>query len=377
MSVYIESGNIISPLGFSTEENYANILSGRSGLRLHTDSRLSDVPLQLALIDDAMLENAFAAFVGDGSGFTRFEKFCLLTVTCLLKNSKIDISSPDTVVILSTTKGNIELLESRESYDPRRLHLWHSAALIAKHFSAFNKPLIISNACVSGVAALVVARRLIESGKYNNAVVVGADIISRFIVSGFQSFMSLSPEPCKPFDARRDGLNLGEAAVSAVLTRSKLAGAEQQIEVVRGAMHNDANHISGPSRTGEGLFHAIKDALAGDNVDFISAHGTATSYNDNMEAVAISRAGLNKVPVNSVKGFFGHTLGAAGLLEAIIAIEAMKDNMLIGTRGYSEHGVSEAINVIQDSGRHEVNSLLKLASGFGGSNAAVLLRKTR
>jgi len=377
MSVYIESGNIISPLGFSTEENYANILSGRSGLRLHTDSRLSDVPLQLALIDDALLESTFAAVVGDGSGFTRFEKFCLLTVTSLLKNSSINISSPDTVIILSTTKGNIELLESRESYDPRRLHLWHSAALIAKHFSAYNKPLIISNACVSGVAALVVARRLIESGKYNNAVVVGADIISRFIVSGFQSFMSLSPEPCKPFDAKRDGLNLGEAAVSAVLTRTKLAGAEQQIEVVRGAMHNDANHISGPSRTGEGLFHAIKDALAGDKVDFISAHGTATAYNDNMEAVAISRAGLNKVPVNSVKGFFGHTLGAAGLLEAIIALEAMKDNRLIGTRGYSEHGVSEAINVIKDTGRHEVNSLLKLASGFGGSNAAVLLRKTR
>ncbi|HBG87488.1 MAG TPA: beta-ketoacyl synthase [Marinilabiliaceae bacterium] len=377
MSVYIESGNIISPLGFSTEENYANILSGRSGLRLHTDSRLSDVPLQLSLIDDALLESTFAAVVGDGSGFTRFEKFCLLTVTSLLKNSSIDISSPDTIIILSTTKGNIELLESRESYDPRRLHLWHSAALIAKHFSAYNKPLIISNACVSGVAALVVARRLIESGKYNNAVVVGADIISRFIVSGFQSFMSLSPEPCKPFDAKRDGLNLGEAAVSAVLTRTKLAGAEQQIEVVRGAMHNDANHISGPSRTGEGLFHAIKDALAGDKVDFISAHGTATAYNDNMEAVAISRAGLNKVPVNSVKGFFGHTLGAAGLLEAIIALEAMKDNRLIGTRGYSEHGVSEAINVIKDTGRHEVNSLLKLASGFGGSNAAVLLRKTR
>lgn len=377
MSVYIESGNIISPLGFSTEENYANILSGRSGLRLHTDSRLSDVPLQLALIDDALLESTFAAVVGDGSGFTRFEKFCLLTVTSLLKNSSIDISSPDTIIILSTTKGNIELLESRESYDPRRLHLWHSAALIAKHFSAYNKPLIISNACVSGVAALVVARRLIESGKYNNAVVVGADIISRFIVSGFQSFMSLSPEPCKPFDAKRDGLNLGEAAVSAVLTRTKLAGAEQQIEVVRGAMHNDANHISGPSRTGEGLFHAIKDALAGDKVDFISAHGTATAYNDNMEAVAISHVGLNKVPVNSVKGFFGHTLGAAGLLEAIIALEAMKDNRLIGTRGYSEHGVSEAINVIKDTGRHEVNSLLKLASGFGGSNAAVLLRKTR
>lgn len=377
MSVYIESGNIISPLGFSTEENYANILSGRSGLRLHTDSRLSDVPLQLALIDDALLESTFAAVVGDGSGFTRFEKFCLLTVTCLLKNSSIDISSPDTVIILSTTKGNIELLESRESYDPRRLHLWHSAALIAKHFSAYNKPLIISNACVSGVAALVVARRLIESGKYNNAVVVGADKISRFIVSGFQSFMSLSPEPCKPFDAKRVGLNLGEAAVSAVLTRTKLGGAEQQIEVVRGAMHNDANHISGPSRTGEGLFHAIKDALAGDKVDFISAHGTATAYNDNMEAVAISRSGLNKVPVNSVKGFFGHTLGAAGLLEAIIALEAMKDNRLIGTRGYSEHGVSEAINVIKDTGRHEVNSLLKLASGFGGSNAAVLLRKTR
>ena len=232
---------------------------------------------------------------------------------------------------------------------------------------------MISNACISGLAAMVLATRMIKAGLYRRAVILGADAISRFMVSGFQSFMSLSASGCMPFDARRDGLNLGEGAASILLEAGDAM--EGDIELVRGAMHNDANHISGPSRTGEGLFLAIRDALEGARPDLISAHGTATPYNDNMESIAVSRSGLNDVPVNSLKGYFGHTLGAAGLLEAIISIESMKAGVAIGTRGFEEYGVSEQINVIRDNFKHEINSVLKLASGFGGSNAAVLIRK--
>ncbi len=421
MSVLVKATNIVSPLGFSTEDNFSNVLAGNSGVKLRDRKDLSPQPLHLALIDDISLNSAFASVVGEDKGYTRFEKLGLLSLRYLLRDKDIDIASPDTFFILSTTKGNIELLASPEkpgqtegdqtatcvktqsstvkgvsecldnqvatekganatsftdkdgSQYPDRLHLWHTAQMFADHFGFTTKPLVISNACISGLSAMVVATRMINAGLYRRAVILGADAISRFIVSGFQSFMSLSASGCMPFDARRDGLNLGEAAASIFIEAGEPK--EGDIELVRGAMHNDANHISGPSRTGEGLFLAIHDALEGERPDLISAHGTATAYNDNMESIAISRSTLNDVPVNSLKGYFGHTLGAAGLLEAIISIESMKAGIAIGTRGFEEYGVSEQINVTKDNFKYEINSLLKLASGFGGSNAAVLIRK--
>lgn len=421
MSILVKATNIVSPLGFSTEENFSKILAGNSGVKLRDRKDLSPQPLHLALIDENSLNSAFASVVGEDKGYTRFEKIGLLSLSYLLHDKDIDLASADTLFILSTTKGNIELLEpaatagqakgdqaaacakiedivqkggidNRDNHaatdkgpvvttcadktisqHPERLHLWHTAQLFANHFGFTTKPLVISNACISGLAAMVLATRMIKAGLYRRAVILGADAISRFIVSGFQSFMSLSASGCMPFDARRDGLNLGEGAASILLEAGDAM--EGDIELVRGAMHNDANHISGPSRTGEGLFLAIRDALEGARPDLISAHGTATPYNDNMESIAVSRSGLNDVPVNSLKGYFGHTLGAAGLLEAIISIESMKAGVGIGTRGFEEYGVSEQINVIRDNFKHEINSVLKLASGFGGSNAAVLIRK--
>ncbi|MFT3739408.1 MAG: beta-ketoacyl synthase N-terminal-like domain-containing protein [Breznakibacter sp.] len=375
MAVFIESSNIISSLGFSLEENYENVLSGRSGVKEYVNSPLSDVPLQASLVDNDLLNGAFME-VTDGGNYTRFEKLAILSVSKSLRNSLVDITSDRTILILSTTKGNVDLLEDPKGFGPERLYLWHSAGVVARFFSAANTPMVVSNACISGVSALVLAKRLIDAGRYDHAVVVGADVTSRFIVSGFQSFMSLSANRCKPFDAGRNGLNIGEAAASVVVTNRPTQSREKLTEIVRGAIHNDANHISGPSRTGEGLFHAITDAVAGDSVDFISAHGTATPYNDNMEAVAIGRAGLNHVPVNSIKAFFGHTLGAAGLLESIIAMEAMKHNTVIATLGYETCGVTEQINVAAETSVKDIRTVLKLASGFGGSNAAVLLKKT-
>ena len=218
---------------------------------------------------------------------------------------------------------------------------------------------------------MLVARRMIISGQCDHAIVAGVDLVSKFIVSGFQSFLSLSEQPCRPFDENRDGLTLGEAAATVVISRH-----HGGIELVNGAISNDANHISGPSRTGEGLLISIRNTLEHQEaVDLISAHGTATIYNDEMESIAISRAGLEQVPVNSLKGYFGHTLGAAGILESIINIEAMKRNVLVSTRGYSKLGVSGNITVTDHPAHREVQSMLKIASGFGGCNAAALFRK--
>jgi 3-oxoacyl-[acyl-carrier-protein] synthase-1 len=371
MSVFIESSNIISSLGFSTEENYKNVCSGISGIKAYVNSPYSAVPLQASIIDQDRLKQAAAELLIN-QDYTRFEQICILSISNALQNSIIDIKSPRTIVIVSTTKGNIELLADARGFSPDRVYLWKAANVIANFFSAANTPVVVSNACISGLSAMLLAKRLITSKKYDHAVVVGADVVSRFIVSGFQSFMSLSPLPCKPFDEKRDGLSLGEAAATVVITNKSAKGLT---EIVNGSINNDANHISGPSRTGEGLFAAISHTLGGKGVDFISAHGTATPYNDNMEAVAISRAGLNQTPVNSLKGYFGHTLGAAGLLESIISIEAMKANSIIKTMGFETNGVTEPINIADITRHQTINSVLKLASGFGGCNAAVLLKK--
>jgi 3-oxoacyl-[acyl-carrier-protein] synthase-1 len=226
--------------------------------------------------------------------------------------------------------------------------------------------------------AILTGMRLIQSGQYENAVVVGADVISKFVLSGFQSFQAISAEPCKPFDENRTGITLGEGAATMILSSNPKYA--DRIKVLGGAVSNDANHISAPSRTGEELCEAIERTLTmaglvtGD-IDLVSAHGTATSYNDEMEAKAIVLAGLETVPANSLKGYYGHTLGAAGLIESIISIRSLKENLILPTLGFDKIGVSNPINICTKLTPMRLKTCLKTASGFGGCNAAVVFSK--
>ncbi len=237
--------------------------------------------------------------------------------------------------------------------------------------------MVISNACISGVCAEIEALRLLRSGAYRFAVVIGADCQSRFIVSGFQSFKALSQEPCRPFDRDRHGLNLGEAAATVVL---EAAGScpDCRWEILDGCIRNDANHISGPSRTGEGSFQALQYLLNGviapEELAVVNVHGTATAYNDEMESIALSRAGLSGVPVNSLKGFFGHSMGAAGVLETVMSMHAVERGLVLPTRGFETMGVSSPVNVSGELRHTDRRAFIKLISGFGGCNAAVAFR---
>ena len=254
---------------------------------------------------------------------------------------------------------------------------------------------IISNACISGVSAIVAARRMLLVGDYDMVIVVGADTQNRFITSGFASFKSLSPELCRPYDESRCGLNLGEAAGAMALTSMPvrwscgLDGESGYVTIDGGAVSDDANHISGPSRTGDGLFFAMRNAMkeAGVNaagIDLLQMHGTATAYNDEMESKAACLAGVQDVPVQSLKPYFGHTMGASGVIETIIAAAEIQEGIIAGTKGYEKSGVSVPLNVsasnrlitrnlVMSSPAGKINHCLKTASGFGGTNAAVLL----
>ena len=253
-----------------------------------------------------------------------------------------------------------------------------SAKRIASLLGITTPPLVVCNACISGVAALVTAQRLLDCGSYDTAIVVGCDVISHFVVSGFQSLKAMSPEPCRPFDIERIGLNLGEAAATMILVHnSQVEGQRSKVEgwqIVRGAIRNDAYHISSPSPKGEGCASAIRYVTEGvdsKTLSAINAHGTATMYNDQMESVAITAAGLSDVPMNSLKGYYGHTLGASGILETIITMHSVAHGELLGTRGFSEIGVSGRVNISAQTMPISKQSFVKVISGFGGCNAAV------
>ena len=371
--VFVVADNVFTPLGETTAENFTNLKNNISAVKEHNDTAISKLPFYAALFDknESLLSN---------QDYTKFEQLLIASIEDALNQSGLDASDNKTVLIISSTKGNISLLETEKNGPElqKRIALSTSAKLVAERFGFANQPIIISNACVSGVMAMITGMRLLRTGQYENAVIVGADVISEFILSGFQSFQALSPQVCKPFDKSRDGLNLGEGAGTIILSANKKYA--QNIKVRGGGISNDANHISGPSRTGQELSYAInqsmKDAgLTASDIDFISAHGTATVYNDEMEANAIALSGLESVPLNSLKGYYGHTLGAAGLIESIISIQSLKESLFIATPGFEEIGVTQPVNVIASPLHLEASNILKTASGFGGCNAAVVFGK--
>lgn len=372
--VFIVSDNIFSPIGRSAAENFDQVKKDISGIRLHEDKGLSEFPFYASVFESSH------HLPVDSIYYTRFEHLLLVSIVYALKEIQIDFRSPKTVLIVSSTKGNINLLESGK-FDPvlkKRIALHTSAKKVATDLGFVNPPVVISNACISGLLGILIGKRLIESGQYENAVIVGADLISKFILSGFQSFQAISPEPCKPFDADRKGITLGEGAATVILSSNKQLSTG--IRVMGGSISNDANHISAPSRTGAELAHIITTALRESglspaDIGMVSAHGTATLYNDEMEAKALALAGFDQVPVNSLKGYFGHTLGAAGLIESIISIRAMAENIILPTKGFETLGVDTPLQISNKIVRANITSCLKTASGFGGCNAAVIFSK--
>jgi len=372
--VFAIADSIVSPLGNSSAENFSALCKNFSAVKEHDDSTKSEKPFYASLFE----KDAF----NETGNLTKFEQLLIRSISDAISQTTIDIKSQSVGLIISSTKGNISLIESKE-FTPElkeRISLSSTAKKIAAHFGFISKPLVVSHACISGLVALITAKRLLQGGKFDTIVIAGADTITKFILSGFQSFQAVSDDLCKPFDANRNGINLGEAAATIILSVNDPKG--ETIKLAGGAVSNDANHISGPSRTGEELFQAIEAAFLESRVDkneidFISAHGTATMYNDDMESKAITLAGLQHVPLNSLKGFYGHTLGAAGLLEVAVSIQSLKQGKIVPTKGCDTPGTAMPVNICTKLTEKNMQAFLKTASGFGGCNAAVVVTKSR
>jgi len=376
--IYITDYNCVTPLGFDVESNWKALLERKSGVALHKVIENHEA-FYVSKIDSEKLEIEFKRFFdsAQNDNLTKLEKMFLLSLKPLVERHKI---SDETAFILSTTKGNISLLKN-ESTLPEGVYLSNLAQKLADFFGFKTKPIVVSNACVSGVMAISVAKNMIRAGKYKDAFVVAGDEISEFVISGFNSFQAIGSEPCKPYDKNRNGINLGEATAAAYITSTPSENEKFKFKVLGDSAINDANHISGPSRTGDGLFASVQNAMkeanvSAEQIDFISAHGTATLYNDEMEAIAFNRMDLQNVPLNSMKGYYGHCLGASGLLESIISMESALNNTLIPCKNFEEIGVSQDLNIIKENQPKEIKYILKTASGFGGCNAAIVLEKS-
>lgn len=288
-------------------------------------------------------------------------------------------------LVLSTTKAEITALERafhRQAVSAlAQRHLFPAllAADLAAAHDIAGPVQCVSIACVSGLLAIQQGALLIQEDKADLVFVVGVDLCSDFVLSGFTVLRSLDPEGCRPFDAGRKGLSLGEGAGAVALARRERL-ALPALTVTGWGSSNDANHLTGPSRDGSGLALAMNRALrkagvAPRDIDFVHAHGTGTSYNDAMEGMALRAVFGNPAPPYcSSKGLFGHTLGAAGLLETIVCLIAARHQLLPGTPRLECPDPSVPDSLLRTPRRVEsLRRILKLNAGFGGVNAALVL----
>lgn len=359
--VYVLADNIISPLGDTSEDNYQAVKAGKSAIRAY------------APMTDGIPDGFIASLMS-----ADFEDLVFRSAGKAIEASGINVADDRSVFILSSTKGAIEGLGKGAD---ENLYLGETAQRIATRLGFTTRPVVVCNACISGSAAMILASRLLQLGTYDHVVVCGADCPQRFIVSGFQSLNAMSAESCRPFDIERQGLNLGEAAATVVLS-SRLPSGEQATNksdkrvwtIGHGYIKNDAFHISAPSKTAEGLLEALQqtmESVGKDDLAFINAHGTATLFNDQMESIAIQRAALSDVPVNALKGYIGHSLGAAGVFETILCMKSVDDHTVLGTRGYEEMGVSGKVILSAEHSSTHKTGFIKMLSGFGGCNATL------
>lgn len=378
-AIYCLADNLTTALGFTTLENLAQIRAEQTGVQEHNLPELYHRPVWISKIDPT-LENYHTSKINNQ--YTRLEKLFIWSIQEAAQQLNLDLRQKDTLLILASTKGNIDVLEGRynHQFPKERSYLGAMATAVQTYFENPNPPIIVCNACISGVLALDIAKRYLRAGRYKHIVVAGGDLVTEFTLSGFQAFKAMSEAPCKPFDAARNGINLGEGVGTMILGTSPKKGDTTPIRLCGGASSNDANHISGPSRTGEGLYLAIQKALRdaqtkAEEMNYLSMHGTATLYNDEMEAKALATAQLQDIPLNSLKGYLGHTLGAAGLIESIVATWSLRENQLYRSLGFENLGVSVPLNIIRQTQQHPLTNCLKTASGFGGCNAAVVFSK--
>ncbi len=373
----ITGRGVLSPLGASVGALFEALVSGQSAV----------APISAFAADDLsprMAAEVRSPVVGDPD---RAGAFVLRAAAAATEEAGLAAADPTRMgVALGTTLGGMALFErwvaGEVCGDVTRLPYYAPAVRLARALGCRGPVATTQLACASGTHAIALAADWVRAGRADVVFAGGTDLLCRFVVAGFNALRATAAE-ARPFDRDRRGLVLGEGAAVVVVENAAHAarrGARVFGRVLGVGAAADAVHMTAPDRDGGGAARALEAALADARVspaevDFVSAHGTGTPYNDAMEAVAIARVfGAGRVPVNSIKGAIGHTLGAAGAFEAVVCLETLATGVIPPTAGlvHVDPACAGLDLVRGDARRGAVAVAVSTSSGFAGTNAAVV-----
>lgn len=392
--IWITGAGIVSAVGCNKREVLESLVAGRSGIgpmrylrSVHTEFPVGEVPMSdeelcAALGIDALTPTIRTALLG------------MLALGEALDEAGLSGGElPGAAFISGTTVGGMDRSEcyyldflandSRNEYIAMH-DCGASTELIADRFGRFGFVSTPSTACSSAMNAILVGANLIRSGAFDIVVAGGSECLTRFHLNGFNALMILDTQPCRPFDATRAGLNLGEGAAYVVLERAASARRRgvHALATLDGVANTcDAFHQTASSADGEGAFRAMRGALADagldpSEVDYINAHGTGTPNNDASESAAMLRLFGDRVPpVSSTKAFTGHTTSASGAIETVICLLALRHGFLPVNLNW-QHPMDNGIVPVRESRPpREIRHVLCNSFGFGGNDSSLLLSK--
>lgn len=396
MGVAITGMGIISALGHSIQENRTSLQASKSGIGELKHIRTTHAPSikvgEVALSNEALTEQLQ---LPKDHNCTRTGLLGLFAAKAALQDAEIsDVSTTKTGFVSATTVGGMDMTErylkqfASDAVAQKYIQSHHAGDAtqrIADALDITEFVTTISTACSSAANAIILGARLIKAGKLDRVLVGGTDALSKFTINGFSTLMIQSEDVCAPFDANRTGLNLGEAAAYLVLESQESVVKHQKkvLAYLSGYGNaNDAFHQTASSNNGEGAFLAMQKALKmanlkPENIDYINAHGTATQNNDLSESRALQRVFGNLVPdFSSTKSFTGHTLAAAGAVEAVYAVMALQDQTVFPNLNFknamSETGLKPATSVVHK----EISHVISNSFGFGGNCSTLIFSKS-
>jgi len=383
--VWVTGLGCFCSIGTNTDFFWHNLLAGDCGIKPLTRFQHEDIrsPLAGEAVDP------------EGEHFNRADRMACGTASEALKQAGMDVLPEGAGIAVGASVGGLP--ESEDAYraflkdgklnGKLRAFLGHVPASIAdtlgNEFGATGPRTTVVNACASGTTAIGLASEWIASGETDCVLAGGCDALARLTVGGFNILRLVSESPPKPFDGNRSGMVVGEGSAFLVLESEKGLQKRNHIPLATidgWGFSSDGYHITAPHPEGEGAFRAISDAcrMAGygaERIDHVNAHGTGTKANDGCEAIALQRFlgdRVRDVPVTSIKGAVGHTLGAAGAIEAVASVMAIIDQKVPPNTGLES--IDDAVTLLLPGSAEErpINSVLSLNLAFGGNNAAVI-----
>lgn len=390
--VALVAAGVLSPLGFGLDETLASLRANKDCVSPVTRFDVEKCRCKTAgqISDERLLSGR-----GNGRKTERLHRATRMMMAVFEELFGQDPEFKPELTVIGTTSGGMSFGEDYYRGLHRHQGLRHSPGWIAnyppqkpvidaQHAFEISTPCqIIANACASGTNAIGHAFECVRSGKYQRVLTGGYDALSELVFVGFDSLQAATPEKCRPFDRDRSGMVLGEgAAIFALenLESARARGARILGEIIGYGISTDNHHLTQPDPSGSGPRRAMEQALQSANrsaeeVDYINAHGTATTFNDAAEGKAVAEL-FGDVPISSTKSMMGHSLGAAGAIEAVVCLLALQAQFVPPNINFRNADQDLNLNIVANESREaKIDIILSNSFGFGGTNASILIQK--